>query len=167
MDEQWVPGNKKELISAIEREWKLLINIADKLTDKQMLTPDASGWTPKDNLVHLSEWMNALMGYHLDRRPRHEAMRLPEEVVEAWDFEIINPALFERNRNRSRQDVLDELKKVYEILFAKLDAMSFDDLLKPRHADDPEKRPVLMWVLGDTTEHFLEHRETIEKAINK
>jgi len=38
-------------------------------------------------------------------------------------------------------------------------------LLKARHADDPEKRPVLMWVLGDTTEHFLEHRKTIEKTI--
>ena len=165
MDEQWIPGNKKELMSAIEREWKLLINVAERLTDVQMTTPDEGGWSPKDNLAHLSEWMNALMGYHLDCRPRHEVMRLPEDVVEAWDFEVINPALFERNRNRSRQDVLDELKKVYGTLFAKLDAMSFEDLMKPRHADDPEKRPVLMWVLGDTTEHFLEHRETIEKAI--
>ena len=165
MTEEWVPKDKAELMSAIEREWKLLINVAEKLTDKQMTTPDEGGWSPKDNLAHLSEWMNALMGYHLDHRPRHEAMRLPEEVVEAWDFEVINPALFERNRNRSRQDVLDELKKVYATLFAKLDGMSWDDLLKPRHADDPEKRPVLMWVLGDTTEHFLEHRETIEKAI--
>lgn len=167
MTEEWVPKDKAELMSEIEREWKLLINVAEKLTDKQMMTPDEGGWSPKDNLAHLSEWMNALMGYHLDRRPRHEAMRLPEEVVEAWDFEVINPALFERNRNRSRQDVVDEFKKVYVILFAKLDGMSWDDLLKPRHADDPEKRPVLMWVLGDTTEHFLEHRETIEKGIKE
>ena len=57
------------------------------------------------------------------------------------------------------------MKTITPDLFAKLDAMSFDDLMKPRHADDPEKRPILMWVLGDTTEHFLEHRETIEKAI--
>ena len=165
MTEEWVPASKKELMSAIEREWKLLMKVAEKLTDKQMTTRDAGGWSPKDNLAHLSEWMNALMGYHLDRRPRHEVMRLSEEVVEAWDFEIINPALFERNRNRSRQDVFDDLKKTYQQLVAKLDSMSFDDLLKPRHADDPEKRPVLMWVLGDTTEHFLEHRETIEKTI--
>jgi hypothetical protein len=43
--------------------------------------------------------------------------------------------------------------------------MSFEDLMKPRHADDPEKRPLLMWVLGDTSEHFAEHRETIEKML--
>jgi hypothetical protein len=167
MTEEWVPKNKAELMSEIEKEWKLLIDVAGKITDEQMTAPDEGGWSPKDNLAHLSEWMTALMGYHLDRRPRHEVMRLPEDVVEAWDFEVINPVLFERNRNRSRKDVIDELKKVYEALHAKLDGMSWDDLMKPRHDDDPEKRPVLMWVLGDTTEHFLEHRETIEKAIKE
>ena len=80
-------------------------------------------------------------------------------------FSAVNPVLFERNQNRPAQDVLDELKRVYEELVAKLEAMSFEDLLKPRHADDPEKRPVLMWVLGDTTEHFEEHRETIGKML--
>ena len=50
------------------------------------------------------------------------------------------------------------------ILAAKLEAMPFEDLLQPRHPDDPEKRPLILWVLGDTTEHFREHRETIERG---
>ena len=165
-EEQWVPENKAELMSAIKREWKLLMDVAAKLQEKDRFTmPDEGGWSPKDNLAHLAEWMNALMGYHLDRRPPHEVFGVPEEVTRDWNFEVINPVLFERNRDRSAQDVLDELKSVYEKLVAKLDATSFEDLLKPRHADDPEKRPVLMWVLGDTTEHFAEHRETIEKML--
>jgi len=86
-------------------------------------------------------------------------------VTKDWDFNVINPVLFERNRNRPAQEVLDELRRVYATLVEKLRAMSFDDLLRPRHADDPEKRPVLMWVLGDTTEHFAEHRATIEKML--
>jgi hypothetical protein len=73
--------------------------------------------------------------------------------------------LFERNRNRALQDVLADLKSVYVELINKLEAMTYEDLLAPRHADDPEKRPVLMWVLGDTTEHFAEHRATIEKNL--
>jgi hypothetical protein len=88
-----------------------------------------------------------------------------EDAAKDWDMEVINPVLFERNRDRSRQEVLDELKVVYKQLFMKLDSMSFEDLIKPRHADDPEKRPLLLWVLGDTTEHFAEHRETIEKSL--
>ncbi len=166
MTEEWMPKDKPELMSEIEREWKLLMNVAEKLTDAQMTTPDEGGWSPKDNLAHLSEWMRVLMGVHLDRRPSHEVLGVSEDVTAGWDMEIINPVLFERNRNRSRHDVLDEVKKVYATLFAKLESMSFEDLMKPRHADDPEKRPLLLWVLGDTTEHFSEHRETIEKAIS-
>ena len=167
MTEGWMPGNKKELMSEIEREWKHLIGLAESLTDKQMTAPDAGGWSPKDNLAHLSEWMKVLMGYHMDHRPSHEVLGVSEDVTRDWDMEVINPVLFERNRNRSRKDVLDELKVVYKQLFTKLDSMAFEDLMKPRHADDPEKRPLLLWVLGDTTEHFAEHRETIEESMKR
>ena len=165
MTEEWMPKDKPELMSAIEREWKLLMDVAEKLTDKQMTTPDEGGWSPKDNLAHLSEWMKALMGIHLDRRPGHEVLGVSEDVTKDWDMEIINPVLLGRNRNRSRQDVLDELKQVYGQLTTKLASMTFEDLMKPRDADDPEKRPLVLWVIGNTTSHFSEHRETIEKAI--
>ena len=165
MTEEWMPKNKAELMSAIEREWKLLINVAEKLTDKQMTVPDAGGWSPKDNLAHLTEWMKVLMGYHMENRPSHEVLGVSEDVTKGWDMEIINPVLFERNRNRSRQDVLDELKQMYGQLTAKLESMTFEDVMKPREADDPEKTPLVLYVLGNTTSHFSEHRETIEKAI--
>ncbi len=165
MTEEWMPKNKQELMSEIEKEWKLLIQVAEKLTDKQMTTPDEGGWSPKDNLAHLSEWMNVLMGYHLDKRPNHEVLGVSEEITKDWDFGVINPVLFERNRDRPRQEVVDELKAMYQKLWDKLNAMSWEDLMAPRRADDPEKRPVLQWILGDTTEHFLEHRETIERGL--
>jgi hypothetical protein len=163
--EEWVPGSKAELMASIEREWKSLMDLVAKLDFTQLTTPDAGGWSPKDNLAHLTEWMKVLMGYHLDRRPSHEVLGVAEDVTKGWDMEIINPVLFERNRNRALQDVLADLKSVYVELINKLEAMTYEDLLAPRHADDPEKRPVLMWVLGDTTEHFAEHRATIEKML--
>ena len=167
MTEEWIPGNKRELMSAIEREWKLLMDVVEKLTDKQMLTPDEGGWSPKDNLAHLSEWMKVLMGIHMDRRPEHEVLGVSKDVTKGWDMEIINPVLLERNRNRSSQDILDELKQVYERLTAKLESMTFEDMMKPRHEGDLEKRPLILWILGDTADHFAEHRETIEKAVKE
>src|SRR5689334_4959187 len=170
-DEEWVPGSKAELMSAIKREWKALMDVVAKLeAANKMTTPDEGGWSPKDNLAHLSEWMNSLMGYHMDKRPPHEVMRLPEEVTKGWDMEAIavddeNAILFERNKDRSLEDVKNELKQVYEKLVAKLDAMSFEDLMKPRRANDPEKRPLLLWVIGDTSNHFAEHRQTMEKML--
>ncbi len=80
-------------------------------------------------------------------------------------MEKVNPALFEKNRNRSTNDVLDELRQVHAELVKKLESIPFEDLMMPRRADDPEKRPLALWVLGDTTEHFAEHRATIEMML--
>ena len=165
-DEQWVPGSKAELMSEIKREWKLLMDVVAKLEAANKINVhDEGGWSAKDNLAHLAEWMNSLMGYHMEKRPPEEVMGLTREQAEGWDMEIINPVLFERNKNRSIEEVMEHLEQTYERLLAKLDATSFEDLLKPRHANDPEKRPLLLWVLGDTTEHFAEHRETIAKML--
>ena len=164
-DEEWIPENKNELMAVIRREWGLLMDVVARLDEKQMTTPDAGGWSPKDNLAHLAEWMNCMMGYHIDKRPSYEVLQIPEEATKGWDMEIINPILFERNKNRSAQDVVDELRHTYDAVIARLESMSFDDLMKPRHADDPEKRPLLMWVIGDTSDHFAEHRATIEKML--
>src|SRR5215208_7800249 len=165
MSEQWIPENKNELMSAIKREWGLLMDVVARLDEAQMIALDAGGWSPKDNLAHLSEWMNSLMGYHMDRRPPYEVMRLPEEATKGWDMEVINPILFERNQNRSLEDVKNELRQTYEKLVAKLDAMSFEELMKPRRENDPEKRPLLLWIIGDSSGHFAEHRETIQKML--
>ncbi len=165
MSEEWIPENKDELLAAIRREWKLLMDVVAKLDETKMTTPDEGGWSPRDNLAHLTEWMNSMMGYHMDKRPPHEVMNLPEEITRGWDMEVINPELFERNKDRSTQDVLDELKRTYETVLARLESMPFEDLMKPRHADDPGKRPLLMWVIGDTSDHFAEHRQVIERML--
>jgi len=165
-DEQWVPGNKSELMSALKREWKRLIDVIAELDEANKTTmPDAGGWSPKDNLAHVTEWMIVLMGYHMDKRPSHEVLRVSEDVVKGWDMEVINPILLERNKDRSMEDVMNWAQSVFDDLIQKLESISFDALLKPRHEDDPQKRPLLMWVLGDSTEHFDEHRRTIEKML--
>ena len=163
MTEQWMPGNKTELITAIEQEWQALITLADSLTDEQMTMPDDGGWSPKDNLAHLTEWMNLLIGYHMDKRPYYDVVGVSQAELPEWSVEAVNPLLFKRNQARPRAEVLDHLKRVYALLMKKLDETSFEDLLLPRHADRPD--PLLLWVLGDTTEHFQEHRETIERGI--
>ena len=165
-EEQWVPGSKAELMSAIKREWQSLMDVVTKLEAAgKITTPDEGGWTPKDNLAHLAEWMNSLMGYHMDKRPPEEVMGLTKEQTAGWDMEIINPVLFARNKDRSFAEVMNLLKQTYDNMLAKLNATPFEELLKPRHPDDPEKRPLLLWVLGDTSEHFAEHRATIEKML--
>ena len=165
MTEQWIPGNKTDLMAAIEQEWNLLMAVVELLTEDQMNAPDAGGWSPRDNIAHLTDWMKILMDHHMYKRPAHEVLNVSEAIAEDWDMEVINPILLERSRARSTREILNESKTVYQQLAAKLENMAFEELMKPRHADDPEKHPLLLWILGDTTEHFAEHRLTIEKSL--
>lgn len=165
MSERWSPKDKSELVNGIEREWKALMQVIERLNEKQMTTPASDGWSPKDQLAHLAEWMKSLMGYHLEHRPWHEVLSVDKELTEVFDFDGINAILFERNRDVSARAVMTELQRTYSELLSRLNAIPFEDLLRPRFADDPEKRPVMDWILSNTTEHFAEHREYIERAI--
>ena len=59
-EEQWVPGSKAELMSAIKREWNALMDVVAKLeAANKIMIPDEGGWSPKDNLAHLSPFTAA------------------------------------------------------------------------------------------------------------
>lgn len=165
MSDSGLPASREELLDRIRREWEALLEVVGRLSPGQMLKPDEGGWSPKDNLAHLAEWMKILMAHHMDNRPAHEVLGVPPHVTEGWDMEKINPLLFDRNRHRSIGEVLDELRAVYQQLCDRLEAMTFEQLMQPRHAGDPEKRPLMLWVLGDTAEHFEEHRQVLEKSL--
>lgn len=156
---------KNELMEKIRTEWDALMRVVARMSEQQLVTPDEGGWSPKDNLAHLAEWMKILMGYHMDRRPAEEVVHIPAETAAHWDFEEINQILFQRNRERSTKDVLQEIKDVYAKLSARLEGMSDEDLMKPRREEDPEKRPIVEWIMGDTCDHFQEHRERLEKSM--
>jgi len=165
MAERVLPKSTAELVDNINVEWLALLGVIEKLSPEKMITPDVGGWSPKDNLAHLSEWMKILLGYHMDNRPSHEVIGVAPEATEDWDFEATNKLFFERNRQRSSEDILDELIRVYAEVVSRLKSTPFDDLMKPRYPDDSEKQPLLNWVLGNTSEHFAEHRANIEKVL--
>ena len=159
------PKNMPELLSMIDAEWSALMVVVGKLSPTQMVTPDEGGWSPKDNLAHLMEWMKILIYNNLGAQSAHEVMGVAPEITKEWTFDVMNKVLFECHQHRSAEDVLADLKRVYGDLLAKLNSMTFDDLMKPRFPDDPAKGPFLNWVRGNSFEHFAEHREYMERVL--
>ena len=160
-----LPQSTTELVADIEREWNALWRAVERLTPEQMTAPDAGGWSPKDNLAHLAQWLRVLMGYRMDGRPAHEVMGVSSDVTRDWDFDAMNAVLLEQSRGQTTEAVLDDLKDVYGALIEKLRSIPFADLIKPPPADYPEQPRLLERVLGYTTEHFAEHRAMIEKTV--
>jgi hypothetical protein len=167
MSEIILPQNTPELLSEIDLEWFALMQVVDQLTPEQMITPDSGGWSPKDNLAHLTEWMKILLGYHMDKRSPDEVAGLPPEATRDWDMDQMNRLLLARNLHRPPEDIVEELKQVFAEVIARLKATPFEELMKPRYDDDPEKQPLINWVLGNTSAHFSEHRLNIEIILNK
>lgn len=165
MSTRWFPKDKEDLLLAIDRERTALWNLVRGLSEMQMSISERGGWAPKDNVAHLSAWLQSFMGYHLDHRPWHEVLKVDKALTDKADFDAINDLLYQRRRKFSAADILAEFQEVCSQLYARLNAMSFEDLMKPRFADDPEQRPLINWVLSNTTEHFAEHRGYIERAV--
>jgi hypothetical protein len=86
-------------------------------------------------------------------------------VTADWNYAVMNSALFERDRHLAVNHVLHELEKTYAYLLSRLESMTFAGLLQPRFDDDPEKKPLINYVIYNTSEHFEEHRETIAKML--
>ncbi len=166
MTEIPAPKNMQELLTRIETEWSALIALVEKLDGPKMLTLDAGGWSAKDNLAHLSAWLKILLGRHMDGRPLEEVLGFSPEGDAEWDMDVMNQKMLEHNQARSVEDVLAELKDLYAQTMQRLESTPFEDLLKPRRAEDPDSL-LLHSVIGDTYEHFAEHRETIEKVLNR
>ena len=160
-----LPKNTSELLAVIEKEWLALMRAVDRLTPEQMTTPDAGGWSPKDNLAHLAAWMRYMKDSYLNKMPAHKAMDIDAEKFKQLDEDGINAVLFERNRGRPVLEVLEGLKITYVDVLETLKTMPFSDLMKPLRESGPDKRLVIESVLGNTSEHFAEHRQVIEKNL--
>lgn len=159
------PKDTTELLARIESEWQLLMQLVDRLTPEQMITPDSGGWSPKDNLAHLASWMKYMKRSHVHKMPGYEAMEIDPEKWKQLDENGINAVLLERNRPLSTAQVLDTLKSTYADVVADLRSVPFDDLLQRTRPENPDSGYVIDFVLGNTSDHFLEHRTNIEKGL--
>jgi hypothetical protein len=159
------PQNMTELLNTIRAEWSALMKVVSMLTPEQMETPDAGGWSPKDNLSHISHWERYMLLHYLEKKPESEAMGFDAEILKGMDENGENALIFERNRNWSLEDVLKGLEEVHAQVISTLKDIPFSRLMEPVFDDDPQKRPTLVFVIGNTSEHYAEHRATIEKVL--
>jgi len=156
-----IPQDKADLQERIQREWAVLEQVVNQLSEEQMKTPGAGGWSVKDNLAHLTAWEQFMLLYHLHGHPAHEVMRIDAATMDAVDENGLNDILYRRNRDRSVAEVLTDFRRSHQQVVAFLEQLPFADLMQPRYPDDPQARPLINWVIGNTYEHYEEHRLNI------
>jgi hypothetical protein len=160
-----MPETKTELLEWIDREWTSLQQIIAGLTEAELQGRDAGGWSIKDNLAHLAAWEQFMVGHYLEGQPAFVAMGIDEATMNTDDEDIINEMIFLRNRQRAVAEVLADSGLIHAATVVALEATSWDELVRAAFQDDPQARPVLLWVAGNTYEHYAEHAPRIRTHV--
>lgn len=157
-----LPRDRADLLERIQRDWDALNQTVATLTDEQLNAPGPEVWSIKDHLAHIAAWERFMLSCYLQGRPAHEAMQVDEATWKTLDENGVNAILYERSHGRPVSEVLADRNRAHAQVVAVLEQMPFADLIKPLYPDDPQARPLIGWVIGNTYEHYREHRGYIE-----
>jgi hypothetical protein len=158
---------KAELLERTRREYAALEDAIGGLTEAQLTAPLDGDWSIKDMLAHLAAWQQILLRFHIGRQPFSEAAPHIAVDYQTSDVDTINAALFQRDRALPLADVLDTFRRSHQQTLATIEAMSEADLFRqytPPGRDAADGGQLINWIVGDTYEHYMEHRATIEKV---
>ena len=165
MSAEW-PESKSEFEEQLRNAWSQLQQTLDTLSDQQMTErKDDVGWTVKDHLAHLLPWEQGMIAL-LKHEPRYQAMGV--DVAQHEDEDELNETLRAPYRSASLSDVRDRLRETHEALTAVVASLGPDDLFKTYSHYQPDDdraarlgddtgEPVLRWVVGNSSGHYLEH----------
>jgi hypothetical protein len=162
-----LPSSKAELMDRIYRARRFLEKVINPLTPEELSAPGPQeGWAIKDHLAHIAAWEQYMLKHYIQGIAPHQAMGVDEATMQAADETAINDILYNRNKLRPVDEVLAEFKRSYHEVLSIIGGMTFADLMKVRFPDDPEKRPVLTWVVGNTYGHYAEHTPWIKQLLD-
>lgn len=160
------PSTKADLLRELEQGWADFHTYIASLTPEQLIMPrDAAGWSIKDHLVHLAMWQNGVSALlEQQGEPRWAGMGIDAKT---WDLELddLNAAMQQKYRDLPLDEGLARLREAYERMHHIVVALPEDALFMPyTHYDPtmPRDNPIIDWVVGDSYEHYAEHRPWIE-----
>ena len=160
---------KDQLLAQLRAGWDSFNDYLATLTPEQLTGPtDATGWTVKDHIAHLARWEEGILSL-LDGEPRHNSMGLDDETWDSDDIDRINEVIRQRDVDLSLDEVKQQFHDVHARLAARLDTLTDADLQRPyRHyqSDSDNDTPVIAYIVGNTFEHYDEHRPWIDAIVN-
>lgn len=158
-----MPRGMDELLARIERGWDELQDAVAGRSEAELTTPGPEGWSAREHLGHVTFWERLLLESYIGGRPATEVTGLDEAALR--DFNAMNAANAERTRGMSLQEVRTQGRALHDALLAELKSRPFDRWMEPRFADDPDERPLMLWIAGNTYGHYGEHAEYIRLVL--
>jgi hypothetical protein len=134
-------------------EWK---KVLAEVGEERMLIPGAAGyWSVKDMIAHLSAWEQRPVAW-LTAIGRGESPA-PAPWPPDWGEEKTNAWIYEANKDRPLQEVIDESRRVHEQLLQELEKISDEELNDRGRFAWLDGNSLAEAIPGDASEHYQEH----------
>ena len=160
------PTTMAELRERIGSSYAALERTIKQLSDEQLTAPIDGSWSAKDLLAHIAAWEQVTIHFHIGDRSFEEVTQLASVPYATTPVEQINEAFYERDKNLALADVLQAFRNSHQELLTVLDHMTEADLLKPYTPVGRDSGQLIEWVIGDSYEHYDEHRATMQRLLD-
>ncbi len=151
---------KNELLQKIESEWANLQAALDGLTEEQLHQSGVVGaWTIKDVLAHITAWQTRLIATLF----KAERGSTPETVEAGKTVDQMNEKFYREMKDRSFDQVWDDLDSSYQQLLSRLEGWKEKDLFDPKRFKWMQGKPLVEYIAGDSYEHYAEHAAQIKE----
>lgn len=156
-------ATKIQLLDAVRHERELLDTVLARLTPEQFTQPGVEGdWTVKDVLAHIAYWEGVMVSW----LETALAGQTPDRPAHGFTWEMIhelNAANYSAHKDLPLAEVRSKYERSYAVALAALAAAPEAALLTPGYFAWAAGRPFLVWIEANTTEHYAEHRDDIER----
>ena len=167
-----MPQPKAELIARVEAGYAALEDRLSHLSEAQLSARRTlTGWSIKDHMAHLAAYVYGMAAL-LRREPRWAAMQLDEKLVrDSQSDDEVNAVIYQQYKDRSTSEVRAAFRDAHQQMLKALNNLTDADLFKtyadyqPHDPDANKKDPVIGWIIGNTYEHYAEHRPWMEELL--
>lgn len=166
--------NKQTLLNEIERAHQDMTRWLAALSDDEKTAPILNeGWSVKDSLAHLIDWEKMTLDWLARSLHGEEVKRFVEgfqyntEAEREAVMEKLNTHLYEQNKNRPLQEVMQDFRATHRAIFDFVAQMNDDDIFDPNRFAWRNGSPAFDMLAGNTYEHYDEHRQWILEALEQ
>lgn len=166
-----------ELLAEIDASWSRLMGAMTSHPEADYGTKhDSAGWTALDHMAHVTAWERSVLS-PLNGRPRHEGLGVTDEEFAtdeelAMDFDPLNEIVRSKTSGDSYEKTMADAETGHNAVVEAVKAANLDQLWRPTTELCPDQReagksgPFMQILMGDTAEHYDEHRSYIERTLN-
>jgi hypothetical protein len=144
--------DRREFLETQQKQHAAWEKLLGEIKPAEMLTPGVVGeWSVKDLIAHVT-WYEREMLPVLAQRALVGS--------ELWDepLDVRNQTIYEQNKDRTLDEVLEDSRQVYAALWNELQTLSDEDLIDPgRFKEWPPEWPPWELLASNTFQHYEEH----------